>query len=420
MRGGHRPRRLAALLAVAALVAACGDDDGDTGSGDEAGTTTTEAAAAPSTTPGLEAIDLDLHPVATLDEPIALAARPGTPDLYIAEKGGTVRRVVVTPADDDGELPTYRLDERPVVDIADAVVNQGEQGLLGITFSSDGRRLFLYFTARDDGANTLAVMDLGDGGRSDGSDLEILFAVEDPAPNHNGGQLALGPDGYLYVALGDGGGAGDPQDTGQDPSDLLGSILRIDPDGADSGKGYAVPSGNPSLDGAEPSEVWAYGLRNPWRFSFDRATGDLWIADVGQGDWEEIDLLPAVAGRDAGRGANLGWSAMEGRHPFEGGREPDGAVPPIFEYDHGEGGCSVTGGYRYRGSAVPALTGVYLFADYCLDTVEGIELDEAGTAVAGHRAWELGTSQIQSFGEDGEGELYVLEAGGTVSRVVAR
>lgn len=417
MSGRRAPAALAAGLAVAVLLAACGSDDDEPAAD---GSTTTTEAVAPAPPAGLEEVELALEPVAEVEDPTALATRPGTPDLYLAEKAGRVRRIAVTPAEAPGEGPSYRLEPRPVVDVSDAVVNQGEQGLLGLAFSSDGRRLFLYYTARGGGANTVAAVELGDGTRAGPDDVERLLEVDDFAANHNGGQLALGPDGYLYVGLGDGGGAGDPQGTGQDPSDLLGSILRIDPGGGDGSRPYAIPSGNPSIGGAEPSEVWAYGLRNPWRFSFDRATGDLWIADVGQGDWEEVNRLPAVDGRDAGRGANLGWSLREGRHPFRGGERPDGAVDPIFEYGHDEGGCSVTGGYRYRGTAVPGLAGVYLFADFCLGTIEGIELDDAGAAVTGHRAWDLGTSRIQSFGEDADGELYVLEQGGRVSRLVGR
>jgi glucose/arabinose dehydrogenase len=408
---------VAALVAMASIAACGGDDDAE----EPAATTIVTTTTVPEASSDLATVDLALEPVVTLDRPIALATRPGTDDLYIAEKGGVVRRVEVTmpEADDPDGAPAYRLDPRPVIDLSEDIVDQGEQGLLGLAFSSDGRRLYLAYTARADGANTVEAVELGDATTAGADDRQVLLAVEDPAPNHNGGQLVLGPDGYLYIGLGDGGGAGDPQDTGQDSSDLLGSILRIDPEASTDTRPYAIPTSNPFTEAGEPTEVWAYGLRNPWRFTFDRATGDLWVGDVGQGDWEEIDRLPAAGGEAAGRGANLGWSAMEGSHPFNDDGNPDGAVLPIFEYGHGDGGCSVTGGYRYRGGAIPTLVGVYVFADYCLDTIEGIELDDSDSTVSGHRTWNLATSQVQSFGEDADGELYVLQAGGSVARIVA-
>jgi hypothetical protein len=406
--------RLAAGAALVALtgsvLAACAGDDGEASGGSSTTTPTT----APELAGGdLDAVDLALAAVATLQDPIALAQRPGTDDLYVAEKAGTVRRItIVAPDDGDDGLPTYRLDRDPVLDISDDVVDEGEQGLLGLAFSSDGRHLYLDYTRTGDGDTIVEEVDLSGGARGTAdADRRVLLHVAQPAANHNGGQLVLGPDGYLYVGLGDGGGAGDPDDTGQDPRDLLGSILRIDPEGPN-------PSGNPFPASGGQSPVWLYGARNPWRFTFDRSTGDLWVADVGQGEWEEVDLLPATDGRNAGRAANLGWSEMEGTHPFEGGENPPDAVLPIYEYGHADGGCSITGGYRYRGTAVPDLVGVYLFADFCRDTVEGLQLDDAG-AVVGHRAWALAADQVQSFGEDADGELYVLQAGGQVSRIVA-
>jgi hypothetical protein len=406
--------RLAASAALVALtgsvLAACGGDDGDASGGSSTTTPTT----APELAGGdLDAVELALAPVATLHDPIALAQRPGTDDLYVAEKAGTVRRItIVAPDDGDDGLPTYRLDRDPVLDISDDVVDEGEQGLLGLAFSSDGRHLYLDYTRTGDGDTIVEEVDLSGGARSTADAARrVLLHVAQPAANHNGGQLVLGPDGYLYVGLGDGGGAGDPDDTGQDPRDLLGSILRIDPEGPN-------PSGNPFPASGGQSPVWLYGARNPWRFTFDRSTGDLWVADVGQGEWEEVDLLPATDGRNAGRAANLVWSEMEGTHPFEGGENPPDAVLPIYEYGHADGGCSITGGYRYRGTAVPDLVGVYLFADFCRDTVEGLQLDDAG-AVVGHRAWALAAVQVLSLGVDADGELYVLQAGGQVCRIVA-
>ena len=412
------------MLAVALLATtACSGDDAPVEEPIDATTTTEAAAPDPDAVP-LDSIELSTALVAELEQPIALAQRPGTEDLYVAEKTGAVRRIVVTSddSDDPAELPDHEVARQPVIDIGDEIADGGEQGLLGLAFSSDGRRMYLDYT-RTDGATVVEEVALGDADTASDDDRRQLLVVEQPAANHNGGQLLLGPDGYLYVGLGDGGGAGDPEDTGQDPGDLLGSILRIDPDGGDpeaepNEGAYAIPGGNPFERSGQPTEVWLYGARNPWRFTVDRATGDLWVADVGQGEWEEIDLLPATDGRDAGRGANLGWNAMEGSHPFEGDTNPPGGVLPIFEYSHDDGGCSVTGGYRYRGAAIPDLVGTYLFADFCLDGVTGLQLDEGGAVVTAQRTWDLPASQLQSFGEDADGELYLLLASGQVHRVV--
>jgi glucose/arabinose dehydrogenase len=223
--------------------------------------------------------------------------------------------------------------------------------------------------------------------------------------------VAFGPDGFLYLALGDGGGSGDPGNRGQDLSDLLGSILRID---VRSSEPYTLPADNPFLQSGAP-EVWSYGLRNPWRFSFDRSTGDLYVADVGEGQWEEINVSTAADG--GGRGVNYGWNIMEGSDCFrESGCDQTGLTLPIFEYNHQEG-CSVTGGYVYRGSAIPALQGHYFYADYCQGWVRSLRY-ESGTVVD-QTEWPSLTpgGTVLSFGEDAAGELYVL-AGGKVSRIV--
>ena len=220
----------------------------------------------------------------------------------------------------------------------------------------------------------------GDDGADPASERGVLF-VDQPFSNHNGGALAFGPDGYLYVGLGDGGSAGDPMGNAQSLSTLLGKLLRISPRPS-KGEPYAIPPDNPFVgrDGARP-EIWAYGLRNPWRFSFDTATGDLWIGDVGQNAWEEIDLEPA--GSDGG--SNFGWDRLEGTHPFEGSPAPD-SIAPVFEYAHGDGSCSVTGGYVYRGERIPTLAGAYLFGDYCRGRPGGVRpARRPGDAGAGAR-----------------------------------
>jgi glucose/arabinose dehydrogenase len=239
-----------------------------------------------------------------------------------------------------------------------------------------------------------------------------VLVVDQPFANHNGGDLAFGPDGFLYIGLGDGGGAGDPFGNGQSLQTLLGKMLRIDPRRS-GGAPYTVPPSNPFVGdpGARP-EIWAYGLRNPWRFSFDRATGDLWIADVGQSNLEEIDRQPA----SSRGGENYGWSAFEGSVPL-GGSPAGEVVSPVFEYDHTGGVCAVAGGYVYRGSAIPALDGAYLFADVCVGQVTWLRLTEGGVEHA-----TIGTplSGPASFGEDADGELYVLTLAGPVYRLLPR
>ena len=424
-----RRSALTATLALALLVAACSaSDDGDA-------TTTTlapDTTAAPGETPttvaapggDLAAVGIGTQKIAEVDQPIALAARPSSPDLYIATQDGTVRVVKVTRTEPTGTASakvTYQLQSTPILDLSDDVINEGERGLLGLAFSTDGRRLYVDYTAAPDGRTIVAEYELGDRPTVDLRSRRELLSIPQPAANHNGGQLAFGPDGFLYVALGDGGGAGDPDGRGQDTSELLGSLLRIDPDvpDEDDPAAYRIPEGNPFADGAEGlPEIWAYGLRNPWRFTFDRATGDLWIGDVGEGEWEEVDVLRANGGFDAGRGANLGWDQMEGTHSFEGGENPDGAVLPAFEYPHSEGGCSITGGYVYRGEAIAGLEGSYLFADYCVPGIRAIQVD-AADAVRADRAFDLPVQQVVSFGEDRDGELYVLGDGVVLKLVPA-
>ena len=321
------------LVLAACLLLGC-SDDGPAAPSTTTTTTTTVPPSdstdttAPAAVPILDNIPLALEEVAQLDEPIALAARPGSPDLYIAEKGGRVRLVkVLTDEFSDDEEVTYQVQNTPLLDLSDEVINQGEQGMLGMSFSSDGRKLYLDYTRAPDGYTVIVEYELGDRATIDDDSRRELLVVEQPFANHNGGQLAIGPDGYLYIALGDGGDGGDPFGHGQDTATLLGSILRIDPEaGAEEGPAYGIPTGNPFADGdgGQP-EIWLYGVRNPWRFTFDSTTGDLWVADVGQDEYEEVNRLPAASGFDAGQGDNLGWAEMEGTHSYDGGENPDGA-----------------------------------------------------------------------------------------------
>lgn len=421
-----RCRRVVGSLLVASLATVgCsgsdGDGDGD-GDGEAAVTTTTEAAATTTTEPlaagTLDQIELTTTEVAKLTEPVAFAARPSSPDLYVAERSGRVRLVKVTPPPSGaGTGPDrYQLQNTPVLDLSRDVMTEGaEQGLLGLAFSSDGRTLYVDYTAKPDGRTVVAEYELGDRPSVDVGSRRELLTVEQPHANHNGGHLVIGPDGYLYIGLGDGGGAGDPDQRAQDTTDLLGKILRIDPLGGGDDREYGIPAGNPFADGSEGApEVWLYGVRNPWRFSFDRSTGDLWVADVGQDEFEEIDLLPAEGGFDAGRGANLGWDLLEGTHPFDGENPPDGVLP-IHEYSHDGGACSVTGGYVYRGERIEPLRGTYLFADLCAAGLRGLQVDRGN--VVDERTWELPLQGVTSFGQDNDGELFVLLGSGPMLKL---
>jgi glucose/arabinose dehydrogenase len=400
-------RRIAfGVVALAMAVAACGSgSEGTQGPTTPSGSpppssaapVTTNPATADRTQADLGSVRLALRKVATLDQPLALAVRTGDSALYVAEKTGRVMAIR------DG-----RVDQTPVLDLSSEVSGGGEQGLLGLAFSPDGNSLYASFT--DLNGDTRVKVYAMRGGTADPGSARDVLHVDQPYSNHNGGEVIFGPDGDLYVGLGDGGSEGDPQDQGQDLGTLLGKILRIapEPDGS-----YSVPADNPfvSRDGAR-GEIWAYGLRNPWRFSFDRTTGDLWIGDVGQNAWEEVDFRPA----SSTGGENYGWSLREGNHEYKGSRPPDN-VDPIFEYSHESGGCVVTGGYVYRGSAIPKLQGAYVFADYCLGRINA--LVQRDGRMAARRTFDLKVPAVASFGEDRNGELYALSLEGGVYRLVA-
>ncbi len=302
-----------------------------------------------------------------------------------------------------------RVSATTVLDLRGKVSGGNEQGLLGITFSPDGSHLYVDFT---DTAGDTHVQEFAmKAGRADVASRRELLFQHQPYPNHNGGEVTFGPDGLLYIGLGDGGSGGDPMGNAQRTSVLLGKILRIDPRAGASGP-YTVPSDNPfASDAHARPEIWQWGLRNPWRFSFDRATGDLWIGDVGQSAYEEIDFAPAGRG-----GVNFGWNRREGLHPYSGAR-PAGAVDPVFEYSHADGGVAVTGGVVYRGRRIPDLVGAYVFADEAEGDLRLLE--QHGGRVTGAR--DLGVhvdGGISSFGEDANGELYVVELGnGRVERI---
>jgi glucose/arabinose dehydrogenase len=346
---------------------------------------------------GQGAVRVTLERIATLEQPLAIAIRTGDPAIYVAEKTGRVMAIR-----DGRVLP------RPVLDLRGDVSLGGEQGLLGLAFAPDGRFLYVNFTDVNGDTRIVGYAMRGDHAVV-ATRRQVLF-VDQPYDNHNGGDLVFGPDGDLYIGLGDGGSGGDPQGNAQSLGTLLGKMLRIEP--TPSGpEPYRVPEDNPfvGVAGARP-EIWAYGLRNPWRYSFDPATGDLWIADVGQSAWEEVDRLPA----GTPGGANFGWNLLEGTHRYAGDAPP-GAVPPIYEYPHSSGGCVVIGGAVYRGSAIAALRGAYLFADFCSGGLEAIRLDANG----GVEHLDLGVTlpDVSSFGADASGELYVASLDGGVYRL---
>lgn len=356
-------------------------------------------------------LTLRLEPFADgLSSPVALTvAGDGSDLLYAVEQDGRIR--VIEP---DGSMR-----QDAFLDITSRVTAGGEQGLLGLTFHPDhasNGRFYVMYTAAEDGANTVSEF-IASAGTGEPASERVLLSIPDFAGNHNGGMVAFGPDGYLYVGTGDGGGGGDPEENGQDPFALLGKILRIDVDGAPTGDAqYAIPADNPFADGSQGApEVWALGMRNPWRFSFDRGTGDLWIGDVGQGRWEEIDVEPA----GSGGGRNYGWDTMVGPDCFEEeGCDRSGLTLPAAAYTHDEG-CTVIGGYVYRGDTFPEVRGTYVYGDYCSGLVWG--LDAAAGSATGTAApvqlLEEGMT-LSAFGEDEKGELYAVDLAGRILRLV--
>ena len=362
----------------------------------------------PSPPPSAE-VTLALRSVVSgLSSPLLLTTPSGDARLFIVEKGGLIRIVK------DGSLLST-----PFLDVSALVSNGNEQGLLGLAFDpqyAGNGRFFIDYTDTDGNTVVASYRVSSNPDIADPASAEVRLRVDQPYPNHNGGHLLFGSDGFLYIGLGDGGAAGDPQEHGQDPRDLLGSMLRIDVSGA---SGYTSPGSNPHAENAAwAPEVWNIGLRNPWRFTFDRATGDLYIADVGQGDREEINVSPASSG--AGRGQNFGWPITEGSACYGASScDRTGLVEPVLDYTHADG-CSVTGGIVYRGTAIPALAGTYFYGDYCSNWVRSFRF--AGGQATDRRAWPglSPGSGVLSFGEDAAGELYILSANGGVYRIVAQ
>jgi glucose/arabinose dehydrogenase len=416
------PDRIGALLCGMGLVllAACQPSPARSAAGSSGSATPEPSAPAIATTSPSPTIPAEAPRVALtlvadgMLDPVGVTSG-GDRRLYVNERAGRV--VAIEP---DGSLTVFG-------DLSDRIAAGGERGLLGLAFHPDyqhNRRLFVDYTRSgaggDEGDTVVAELRASaDGATLDPTTERVLLTVDQPAANHNGGQLAFGPDGYLYIGLGDGGGGGDPFGNGQNPDALLGSILRIDVDAAPAeGKAYAIPPDNPFAGGGGAPEIWAKGVRNPWRFSFDRTTSQIWIGEVGQGAYEEIDRAPAETG-----GLNYGWPILEGNHCYESATcvPPAGYQPPITEYSHADG-CSVTGGYVYRGTEQPGLGGFYLFGDYCSGNLWAIRADAAAPAggiVTPQLLLATGLA-ISSFGEDAAGELFLADLnGGSIYRITA-
>lgn len=421
---------LTIALAAALMLSACNKAEpvvvkpNGRSSGETATTTPTDT---PTATPVAE-LKLELAPVVSsgLEKPLFLTnAADGSSRLFVVQQTGAIRVIR------DGALL-----DGSYLDLSGSISAGGERGLLGLAFAPDFERSGrFYVDYTDPDGDTIVARYTSDDPASDKPGFgkpEVILRIPQPYANHNGGMLAFAPDGTLCIGMGDGGSAGDPQNRAQDLRELLGKVLRIDTEGASRrpaqpAEPYGIPRDNPfQFPGASPSdsrlfhrpEIWQWGVRNPWRFSFDRSTGDLWIGDVGQSDWEEIDFVPFAKAA----GVNWGWRRYEGTHPYPPGSAAGstaGLTFPIVEYSHSVG-KSVTGGYVYRGSADPALRGVYLYGDFETGKIWGLRREGAdGTALVSPENALLLDSDLMlaSFGEDEDGELYAVDLNGAVYRI---
>ncbi|WP_372790774.1 sorbosone dehydrogenase family protein [Paraconexibacter sp.] len=415
-----RPTFAIAVLTI--TLAACGSANGDgtrasteaatepaertsTDAGAPTGTTTTPPAQAQS------AARLRLTKVGTFDQPLYVTGAPGDRRrVFVVEQGG---RIMV--------VRGGRKLKTPFLDIRSLVTSGGEQGLLSVAFPSDYAkrgRFYVYYTDRQEKQRVVEYR-RARADRANRSSARLVLRMDDPEANHNGGNLQFGPDKLLYIATGDGGGAGDRHGTrgnAQDLGSLLGKLLRIDPRKTGNRR-YRIPSTNPFIGraGARP-EIYSYGLRNPWRFSFDRSTGALTIGDVGQSDVEEINYRP----KWKGRGANFGWRVFEGSRRFAEGEEAPGAVRPVIEHTHGAGWCSITGGYVVRDRGLGSLRGTYLYGDFCLGRIYGAKLRSSRKVSTKRVAGLPRVPNLASFGEDSSGRIYVVSLNGAVWRLTRR
>jgi glucose/arabinose dehydrogenase len=391
-------RSLGLLAALPLVLAACG-----AGSGDRPATTSASAPAQP-------AAGVKLVRVGNFEQPVYVIAPPGDRHrVFVVERTGRIRVIR------DGHKLT-----RPFLDLRNQVSSGGERGLLSMAFPPDyatSRRFYVDYTDRNGDTRVVEFRRSGSRDRGVKASARLVLFQRQPEPNHNGGLIVFGPDNLMYIGLGDGGGADDQHGSrgnGQSLSTLLGKILRIAPR-ASGGRAYTVPRDNPFVGrrGAR-HEIYAYGLRNPWRFSFDRATGDMAIGDVGQNQVEEVDF----ARRGGARGVNYGWRVWEGRRREYPGESAPGAVFPVLTYTHDGGGCSVTGGYVVRDPRLRALAGEYVYGDYCLGRIRAVRLGPG--SARGDHSLGLHVSQLSSFGEDAGGRVYATSLDGSVYRLAAR
>ncbi len=404
------PRAIVALLGTFALVAALGPT-GATGSAapaDAPAAAPVPASVAPAAAP---AVKLALA-VSGLSSPVLVTnAADGSDRLFVVEQGGRIRVIR-----NGVLLPT------PFLDIHTKVSHGAEQGLLGLAFHPDFKhngKFYIDFT-KADGATAIDEYHVSsDPDRANAATAHRILTIGQPYANHNGGGIAFGKDGYLYIGMGDGGGAGDPGNRARNINSLLGKMLRIDINGKSGGRQYRIPASNPYVGRPGRDEIWSIGLRNPWRWSFDRVKGDLWIGDVGQSRYEEIDRASVTQAKKLGRGADYGWRVVEGLKCYKpsSGCSTGGKAKPLVVYSHKQG-CSVVGGYVYRGSAIPALAARYVFGDFCSGSIWSIPRTAAAPAT---KVLLKSTSlSISSFGEDEHGELYVVDlAGGAIYRFEA-
>ena len=376
------------LLLSVLLLLACSDNDG------------TE----PTDPPNLTDVDLRLEVVASgLNNPLYLTAPAGDPRLFVVEQPGRIRIV------QNGQLVAT-----PFIDLTAKILSGGERGLLSMVFDpayATNGFFYVNYTDRNGDTQVERYRVSSDANRGDPASAKQILFVRQPFANHNGGHIVFGPDGMLYIGMGDGGSGGDPQGNGQNRNALLGKLLRID---VARGDPYAIPSDNPLVGqtGAR-GEIWALGLRNPWRFWFDRTDRVLYVADVGQNQIEEVNAVDQAA-----KPINYGWNVMEGAQCYNTSNcTRTGLTLPVSTYNHSGGACSVTGGIVYRGQRIPAIQGHYFYADYCAGWVRSFRL--VNGAVTAEQQWSLGSvGSILSFGEDAAGEMYLLSANGTVYRFV--
>ncbi|MCW2998942.1 MAG: glucose/sorbosone dehydrogenase-like protein [Solirubrobacterales bacterium] len=427
-----RSRLLLASAAVVALVpavGACGSGDNADGSPTD-GTQATTTRAAVTTAKGTAASQpatgsstrptatkaaqtLRLTRVASFNAPLYVTGAPGdTRRLFVVEQGGKIRVV-----------RAGRTLRRPFLDISSRVTAGGEQGLLSVAFAPDypsSGRFYVYYTDRDQQQRVVEYRRAG-ADRANASSARLVLKMADHEPNHNGGSLVFGPDGLLYIGTGDGGGADDQHGSrgnAQDLGSLLGKLLRIDPRQS-GGRPYSIPAANPfaGRSGSVRKEIYSYGLRNPWRFSFDRDTGALTIGDVGQDTVEEIDHVA----KGAGKGANFGWRPFEGTTRHTSGESAPGAIAPVLQFTHGgDGFCSITGGYIVRDKRLPAsIQGQYVYGDYCEGHIRAARLSASGAATDDRRLSLPQLSQLSSFGQDTSGRVYAVSLDGPVYRLTA-